>query len=425
MSNPDWGERQPKLIYTDGDQLPLGHGDNLDDDELGTPPDSAIELAPLQQPSVEAALTQLGGLEVETEEDWVPTQIVKPFDPSKIRMNSQQLSLDILVNRMRDKRISIPSYQRAEGIWNDVKKSRLIESILIRIPLPAFYIDARNDDNWRIIDGLQRLTTMRQFIIDKSLKLNSLEFLELNGLGYDDLPRSLQRRIEETPVTIYFVQEGTPNAVTYNIFKRINTGGEALSAQEIRNALHDAGPVVPFLDQLAKSPDFLLATGGSVKPLRRADQEVVLRFLAFALSPDRRPPNNDIDQFMNDAMDQINRMSSEERQRLQQRFLRVMQAAHAILGEYAFRKIMPSGRRGQVSRALFDAWALNLDALSDAQISRLSQKRPSSRLLARFRALINDDVDFNRAITASTGDPARVQYRYEAIKHIIQETLGA
>lgn len=428
VSDSEWREPQPRLVYVEGDQLPLGHEESNQvtgepNNEDIKPPDTSIEITPLEVPTVEDALTQSEGLEVETEDSDVAIEITKPFDPSKIRMTSQQMSLDILIKRMRDKRISIPSYQRSEGIWNDAKKSRLIESILIRIPIPAFYIDASDDDNWRIIDGLQRLTTLRQFIINKTLRLKGLDYLDLHGQGFDDLPRNLQRRIEETQVTAYFVQEGTPPEVTYNIFKRINTGGEALSAQEIRNALKQ-GPASAFLDRLAKSPEFLEATEHSIKPLRRADQEVVLRFIAFALSPDRRPPDNDIDGFMTNAMDRLNQMKLEERQALERRFRRVMTTASEVLGEYAFRKIMPSGRRGQISRALFDAWALNFDAMSDEEIARLAQKRPRSRLLARFKALLNEDTEFNRAITASTGDPARVQYRYNAINRIIQETLG-
>ena len=127
---------------------------------------------------------------------------------------------------------------------------------------------------------------------------------------------------------------------------------------------------------------------------------------------------------MNAAMDRINNMSLEECQAFGARFTRAMRAAYSVPGEYAFRKIMPSGRRGQIRRALFDAWAVNFDDMSDEQSARLSQKRPSSRLLGRFKALLKDDVDFNRAITASTGDPARVQYRLEAIRHIIGETLN-
>ena len=424
--NTEWDGVQRRIFYVEGDQKSFGDlvrangGDQPVDGDV-QPPDYAIEIDTTPIYSSSDALTREEGLEVESEDLDEVIEITRPFDPTKIRMNAQQMSLLVLINRMKDDRLSIPRYQRSEGIWSEGKKSRLIESILIKIPLPAFYIDASNDDDWRIIDGLQRLTTLRQFIILKTMRLKGLEFLELEGKGYDDLPLKMQRRFEEMQVAVYFVEEGTPPEVTYNIFKHINTGGEALSAQEIRNALNQ-GPAVGFLEELAKSSDFLAATGKSIKPLRKADQEVVLRFMAFVLSPERRPRNNDLDAFMNDAMAQLNRMSADERQRLARQFIRAMQAAHNILGEFAFRKIMPSGRRGQISRALFDAWALNFDSLTDEHIARLS-KHPSSKLLGRFKQLLKNP-EFDKAITASTGDPGRIQTRYNMLRDIIEQTLG-
>lgn len=424
----EWDGTQRRIFYVEGNQKSLGdperaNGSDAPDNGEVHPPDDAIEIDTTPIYSSSDALTREEGLEVESEDLDAVIEITRPFDPTKIRMTTQQMSLLVLINRMKDERLSVPRYQRAEGLWSDVKKSRLIESILIKIPLPAFYIDASNDDDWRIIDGLQRLTTLRQFIILKTMRLKGLEFLELEGKGYEDLPLKMHRRFEEMQVAVYFVEEGTPPEVTYNIFKRINTGGEALSAQEIRNALNQ-GPAVGFLEELARSDDFLKATEKSIKPLRRADQEVVLRFMAFVLSPERRPRNNDLDAFMNDAMAQLNRMSGDDRQRLARQFLRAMRASHGILGEFAFRKIMPSGRRGQISRALFDAWTLNFDALTDEQIVRLSQKRPSSKLLGRFKDLLKNP-EFDKSITASTGDPGRIQKRYAMLREIIEQTLGS
>lgn len=170
------------------------------------------------------------------------------------------------------------------GIWQPKKQSLLIESILIRIPLPAFYIDASDDKRWIIIDGLQRLTTLYNFIIEeddkKRLHLRDLEFLgkqlRLDAPAkerldtWDKLPRDLQRRIDETQVTLYLVQPGTPAKVKFNIFKRINTGGVPLSGQEIRNALN-LGKSTDLLNELAQSEPFKVATDNSVSPMRMTD----------------------------------------------------------------------------------------------------------------------------------------------------------
>lgn len=97
------------------------------------------------------------GIEPEiTESD---DQIKEPFDPTLIRVETKPLSMDLLISRIKNKEIDLmPDFQRKAGIWSDAAQSRLIESMLIRIPLPAFYMDASDEDEWLVVDGLQRLT---------------------------------------------------------------------------------------------------------------------------------------------------------------------------------------------------------------------------------------------------------------------------
>jgi hypothetical protein len=224
-------------------------------------------------------------LQLEEPEDDRPSegQIIKPFDPTKIRVETQTKTIDNLVARMEHGEIVLqPDFQRGE-VWQDAARSRLIESILIRIPLPAFYMDATEDDKWIVIDGQQRLSSIRRFVIENSLRLSKLEFLtELEGSTFDELPQSLKRRIRETNVTVYLVETGTPAEVKFNIFRRINTGGLPLSPQEIRHALNQ-GKSTRLLRELSAGDAFLNVTGHSVSPLRMADRECVLRFLAFVL----------------------------------------------------------------------------------------------------------------------------------------------
>jgi hypothetical protein len=246
--------------------------------------------------------------DVETTPDgteYEDTDITKPFNPTLINIITKQMSLDILIRRMREGEVDLsPDFQRAE-VWKPTAKSRLIESLLIRIPLPAFYMDATNEDNWLVVDGLQRLATLRDFVIKKTMKLEALEFLtQFQGLKYDDLPRNYQRRIEETQVTVYLIERGTPPEVKFNIFKRINTGGLPLSAQEIRHALNQ-GPVVQYLKQLADSKEFLQATDKGVSDKRMAARECVLRYLAFTLTPPETYKAADFDAFLGNSGDII------------------------------------------------------------------------------------------------------------------------
>ncbi|NCD33278.1 MAG: DUF262 domain-containing protein [Spartobacteria bacterium] len=162
-----------------------------------------------------------------------------------------------IIARLEDDAIDMNTdFQRHAELWDNQKMSRLMESILIRFPLPAFYFDASNEDRWLIVDGLQRLSAIRKFVVEKKLKLHGMEYLkDFEGLGYDDLPKTYIRRINECAVTLFLIQPGTPDAVKYSIFRRINTGGIVLNDQEIRNAMTKPG-VQRHLDLMAQDNDY-------------------------------------------------------------------------------------------------------------------------------------------------------------------------
>jgi hypothetical protein len=362
------------------------------------------------------------GIEPETTES--DDQITEPFDPTLIRVETKPLSMDLLISRIREKEIDLmPDFQRKAGIWSDAAQSRLIESMLIRIPLPAFYMDASDEDEWLVVDGLQRLTTIKRFVIKEELKLTGLEFLHnLSGMGFEELPRNFKRRINETQVTVYLIEKDTPPEVKFNIFKRINTGGLPLSSQEIRHALNQ-GSATEMLKRLAASDTFKKATSYGIRDHRMGAQECVLRFMAFKLKPYTSYKASDFDSFLNSTMVTINDMSENDRKNLEDSFVRALEASRDIFGFFAFRKqYRKHAARNPINKALFETWTVNLSGLSGDQLEKLKQKK--GKLVDGFIDLMNGSSEFDGAISQGTGNVAKVKLRFSEISKLIQEVLS-
>lgn len=300
---------------------------------------------------------------------------IRPFDPSKINITMKPLTLDALLKRIKNKEIEFDSsFQRKAGLWDKRQKSQLIESIFLRIPLPAFYFDASDEEKWLIIDGLQRVTVLKEFVVEKTLELKDMEFFpELNGCNYDKLPRTFQRRIDETVINVYLVNHSTPENVKFNIFKRINTGGLALEPQEIRNALFQ-GQATRFLQECSKMECFVEATSGSVKSERMLDREFVLRYVSFCYL-DLVKYTGNIDDFLNEGMKYLNRISQEQLGTIKKEFEFVMVSSYKIMGRNAFRKICSDGRRRPINKVIFESWCYVIRTLSEKQVEKLVESR--------------------------------------------------
>ena len=387
-------------------------------------PDDYEEDNALDQHSIVEEIGEASGTGLEAEE--TGGEIKEPFDPAKIRVEPKVMVISLLLERIRRGEIDLsPAFQRKAGIWKDRQKSQLIESLLIRIPLPAFYMDGGDENCWLVVDGLQRLSTMKSFVLDQSLRLTGMEFLkDYNGKTFDQLPRNLQRRIQETQVTVFLIQENTPPEVKFNIFKRINTGGLPLSSQEIRHALYQGphGQAAAFLRDLVESSEFKSATNDSIKDDRMGAQECVLRLLAFMNTPYHEYKANDLDSFLNARMDGLNDVSQDELKLLSGRFRRAMRDCYRIFGDKAFRKQKRGNpRRLPINRALFEVWGAAIEALTPNEVDRIVERR--SKLMESFINLL-EVKDFEDAISFGTGDPKKVRLRFSRVEQLIRGTLN-
>jgi hypothetical protein len=387
---------------------------------------------------------QISDIEPELENESVV--IESPFDPNKIKILTQPLTLGDLIERLEYKEIKLNSeFQRLPDLWDNTKKSRLIESVLLRLPIPTFYFDGANDNKWEVIDGLQRISTLRSFVINKTLNLENLQFLkEYNGYSYDRLPRELQRRIKTFPITVYILEKGTPDEVKYNIFSRLNQGGLELKAQELRNALHQGAPAV-LVAELVRGSDerylsddetetiikkatpegklFVKVTEGRIPVKRMEDRDFVTRFVSFYLT-DYEDYTPDMDTFMSQGMKKIYDLPDGQVSQLKSDYRKALTTAFAIFGNDAFRKRYNLEEpRKPINKALFDVLSVSFAKLSDEQCRHLINRKDVFR--NKFIGLHNDENGkFLRALTQGTALKANVIQRFTDIKKIINETLN-
>ncbi len=347
------------------------------------------------------------------------------YDPDKINIVTKEPTIEQLLRRIDEKALDLaPDFQRQAGVWKDEAKSRLIESILIRIPLPAFYIDASNastdEDEWLVVDGLQRLSALKQFN-DNQLTLSGLEYLtELDGKVYSQLERRYQRRIQETQVTVYLIEKGTPVEVKYNIFKRINTGGVKLSNQEIRHALNP-GLALKFLAQLASLPEFKRVVNLSKTRVQRMDdREFVLGFLAFTIMSYKDYKAVNRDAFLSQALSDLNRLSQNDLNQIQNSFRKVMDIAFDLFGDKAFKKLSNrTKRKFPPNKSLFEVWSVHLSQLNDTDIQKLKARK--QELINRFILYVDGDKEFLKSISQAAN---KVEYRFSVVEKIIQEVIS-
>lgn len=363
-------------------------------------------------------------LEFSVENDTDDDKIVMddPFNPRDIDIKTKTMSMDNIIKRLKENEIDLaPDFQRNMNLWDDEKQSRLIESLLIKFPLPAFYFDGSDDNKWLVVDGLQRLSAIKNFVVDQTLRLTGLEFLEkLNGHTFAELPRTFQRQIEEAEIISYVINPGTPEDVKFNIFKRINTGGLVLEPQEIRHALNQGIPA-RFVAELAQLDEFKRATGYVISSKRMLDREFVTRFISFYIN-DPNDYKPDLDTFMTKSMGQIKHLSEKERDEIKRNFSEAMKCVMAIFGKWAFRKVYDiTEKRRPINKALFEVWSVMLARLNDSQRHAIINNK--ELVFERFIILMNMDNFFVSSITSSTGDKSRIKYRFSEIENLLKESL--
>jgi uncharacterized protein with ParB-like and HNH nuclease domain len=333
-------------------------------------------------------------------------------------------SYDITIKQLYDMTLEgmidiAPEYQR-HFVWDDKRQSALIESILLGIPVPSLFMATNKDATWEVIDGLQRLTTIINFVGDvedlkgakldyQKLTLKGLEKLDsMNGLVYSDLPKSMQFMLQTRSIRITVLNDQSDFSVRYDLFERLNTGGVTLHEQEIRNCVF-TGPFNDFIKELAENKDFR----GVVKQTANAErsgsyEELVLRF--FAYYEDQDSFSHSVKGFLNDYMESKT-LSFDNREHLKELFM----ATFKYLRDHLPDGIVRGKRKNLTPIVLYEAISVGAaQALVDEDVHELRGET--------LNLLLNDE-HLKRATTGATNSKRMLNTRLSIVKEALMNGL--
>ena len=334
-----------------------------------------------------------------------------PLDDIMVRTEARSVS-EVVKRIRRNRFFMAPDFQR-DFVWKPARQSKLIESCIMRIPLPVLYVAEGTDGRIVVVDGLQRLTTFVRFINDE-LKLTGLgEGHPLDGKCYSDLPVNLQERVEDTQLTLYILDKNAPQRAKLEIFERVNSGS-VLTRQQMRNALYN-GDGTRWLYEMARRSEFLDATGGSLNDKTMRDREAVNRFAAFHIFGADAYDGGDIDDFLARAIRFLNGKDEAWLRDLGKRFRLSMRNNHALFENHAFRKSLASDqeRRSLINISLFDVMSTMLSVTSRRMVDDNADE-----IWGRVANLVKD-ATYAHAITYSTNSTSQVRARFRMTMEVL------
>ncbi|NQZ32930.1 MAG: DUF262 domain-containing protein [Oceanospirillaceae bacterium] len=358
---------------------------------------------------------ELEGYETESEELGELFGWGSEYPLNTVLIRTEQRTVNNVVDRIMRQRFKLtPDFQR-DFVWNITKQSKLIESCLMRIPLPVFYVAEDQEGKIVVVDGLQRLTTFVRYL-NGEFALKGIGESNLSGLKFKDLPLKLQERIEDTQLILYILDEKAPERAKLDIFDRVN-GGTPLTRQQMRNSLY-SGAGTKLLKDMSKKNIFLRCTGKSLDTKSMRDREVINRFFAFYLLS-YQSYKGDMDEFLARSLKVINKMTSQEVESLENIFENTISNNFKIFGPHAFRKSLFSKgnniQRSVINVALFDVFSIVFSdiTLNDSPETKLEIKE-------LIRELYNDP-EFYDAITIGTNSTKKVNYRFSKLIKSLSE----
>jgi Protein of unknown function DUF262 len=370
---------------------------------------------------VEELEPEVDGEPLEVEDSSGESELETGISPPDRRLITQPYDLAVsdLVTQVREKSLKLsPVYQR-RYVWDDKKASKLVESLLINVPIPVCYLAEEQDSTRTTIDGQQRLRSLVRYL-GNEFPLKGLEVLsDLNGKRFQQLTERQQRLIRNRTIRCIVISEDSDPDIRFDVFERLNTGSVALTAQELRNSVY-RGDFNALLHELAASDAFSRCVGGRVDT-RMTFEELVLRF--FALDDQLREYRPSLKRFLNTYQRNHKEADEEWLEEKRSRATETLSLAYAVFGGECFRRArkLEDGTWEWVSTlnsAIYDVVMLNF-ARIDASADELSKKKDELEQMTADLSLTNED--FLNAVSLATGDRTRLFTRVRIYAEALAE----
>lgn len=277
----------------------------------------------------------------------------------EIKTDGYPMSISEWISMYKSKELDIhPEFQRFYR-WSNFQKTALIESILLGIPLPPIFVSQRSDGVWDVVDGLQRLSTIFQFvgilkdeneknvdplILQRTKYLPALQDIQWSNDAHpkDSLPNNLQLMIKRSKLSASIILKESDETAKYDLFQRLNTGGSELSPQEVRNCLLVMinKPFFEWLKALSKNESFISTTALSDRPIEEAyDVELALRFVLFSQIQEADIKSiGDVGVFLTDRMTEVARNRKFKKAPIKSLFDKTFSVLDKALGDDAFKR---------------------------------------------------------------------------------------
>ena len=358
-------------------------------------------------------------LEPETEDEQPAGQDDRPV-ASEIR----DWTISVLKERWERGALSLrPSFQR-EFVWTlrPELPSRLIESLLLEIPIPPIYFGKDANNRLEMIDGQQRLTTLIDFVSNKFSLRRLNRMASLNRKYFRDLSTAMQDKILDTPIRSITIDVAGNSALRYEVFERLNRGSMALNEQELRNCVY-RGPFNDLLETLESDPAWRRVKGGDKPEPRFKEREIIVRI--FSLADRLQYYTGNLKRFLNDYMGQYAPSKPEALEAYAAAFRQAMINIYTVFGNNSAR-LYEVNRQTNLGGwdAKFSVTALDIQAGALWNQPTMKVQRVAEQLRELFLFTLLTDADLKLSITKATGSAAQTKIRWNKLRSLAEPIIA-